>query len=321
MVKPGNIWAQVLEADLEESKSSWEDVLEPDERVGGPSPTGNSYYSVFEQCPYKWWVQFVKRMKPDYPRPPLEIGGLFHECRARYYNAYLDNYAAYEDDEIDEKELDDRCLNAVFELLDRCDSVVPQTSKEVRRLIRGWITVYGPETAQDDRHETIDVEALVEVDRGFPYSTRFDRIAWSEELDGPVIMEIKTASRLTEDLVSGYKMDPQFLGQQYCWRHSKWYRKYGPLKAFVVDLTVKTKELRFQRITVPINNSTIRDWEKQKRHTYMQMLMCEALGYYPRMRSNCVKFVARCGLTEHCTTLGKGAEAFPGWRKKEVGEY
>lgn len=313
----GSIWSEVISKDLEEASASWEDVLESSERVGGPSPHGNSFYSEFEQCPYKWWVSHVKRMKPEYAQPPLEIGGLFHEARARYYNAYVDNFDLYDSDE----KLDESCLSAMFDLVDRCDPVVPQTAREVRRLLRGWLKVFGPGTDGDDRHETLAVEELIEVDEGFPFSTRLDRVILSEEYGGPAIMEIKTASRMMQDLIDGYSMDGQFLGQQYCWRHSKWYRKYGPLKAFIVDLAIKTKEMRFLRVATPINNAAIRDWENQKRYTRLQMLICEAQGYWPRMRSNCVKFVKRCGLTPHCTVLGKGEDPFPGWRKKEAGEY
>lgn len=302
---------------MDDTPHSWLEVMEPEEFVGGPSPTGNSYYSVFEQCPYKFDVAFNQRMKLIQPWEPLEIGGLFHECRARYYNKYLE----LAETDIGDKDLDLECEKVMFDLIDRVEKVVPQIAGETRRILRGWLTTHGPERPTDDRHETLLVEVLIETDRGWPYSGRLDRVIWSEELAGPVIMEIKTASKRSEEMLAGYTMDPQFLGQQYLWRYSKYYKKYGPLKAFVVDLAVKTAELRFPRHTVPIINSAIRDWERQRRHTYRDMILCAAAGYWPRHRSNCVQYVKRCGLTPHCAVLGKGAVPFPGYRKKETDEY
>jgi len=166
-------------------------VLEEGEEFGGPSPNGNSFYSVFEQCPYKWWVAFKHRMKPIMPSDPLEIGGLFHECRARYYNKYLELTETNISDEV----LDMECEKVMFDLIDRAEEVVPQIAGEVRRILRGWLVTHGPGRPTDDRADTLLVECLIETNRGFPYSGRLDRVVWNEDLGGPVIMEIKTASR------------------------------------------------------------------------------------------------------------------------------
>lgn len=303
-------WADLME----ESTASWEDILTAEEREGGPSPWGNSRYSVFEQCPYKYWVAFEKRMGPTSPAVPLEVGGLFHEARARYYLKALE----LEPTDIDDADLDEACLVAAFSIIDRAEKVVPNIAAEVRRLMSGWLTVFGPGNPEDDRFETILVEELVEVDRGFPYSSRIDRVVFSKKLGGPVIMEIKTASRRSQELLSGYRMDSQFLGQQYCWRYSKHYKKYGPLKGYIVDLVVKTNELVCVRESVPVDYKAMRDWEKQKRWTYEQLVLCGIRNHWPKMRSNCVKY-GRCPLTRHCASLKPGY--FPGYRKKEEGEY
>jgi hypothetical protein len=303
-------WADLMER----STASWESVLTPEEREGGPSPWGNSRYAVFEQCPYKYWVSFVKRMKPETPAEPLEVGGLFHEARARYYSTAL----ALEPTDISDTELDQECLRAAYSIIDRAEAVVPNIAAVVRRLFSGWIEVFGPGTSEDDRFETILVEALIETDRGFPYSTRLDRVIMSEKFGGPVIMEIKTASRRTQDLLAGYRLDSQFLGQQYCWRYSKYYKKYGPLQGYIVDLAVKGNQMEFIREEVPVNSKAMRDWERQKRLTYEQMVTCEIRNYWPRIRANCIKY-RRCGLNRHCSRLKPGY--FPGYRKKVKGEY
>jgi len=104
-------WAELME----KSVASWEDILTPEEREGGPSPWGNSRYAVFEQCPYRYWVAFVKRMKPETPAKALEIGGLFHEARARYYLKALE----LEPTDTPDDELDAECLRAAYSIIDR----------------------------------------------------------------------------------------------------------------------------------------------------------------------------------------------------------
>lgn len=308
-------WGAIMDS---EERRSWTECLRAEEKqFGGPSPNGNSWYSVFEQCPYLWWVTFKKRMRPVVISEALEIGGLYHECRARYSQKYLD----LNETGISDADLDLACEQAMFDLVNRAEDIVPQTANQVRRLLRGWLTVYGPTTPRDDRHLILSVEELIETNRGWPYSTRLDCVLWDEELNGPAIKETKTAGRLTEELLAGYTMDSQFLGQQYCWRHSPNYQKYGPLKGFVVDLAIKTQEMRFTQERVPIIKSAIRDWERQRRHTYRNMLLCEAEGYWPRIRTNCVKYARRCPLTQHCSILGRGTVPFPGYAKKTEGEY
>ncbi len=44
------------------SAPSWEECMKPSERLGGPSPWGNSRYSMFRRCPYLYWWSFIKRM-------------------------------------------------------------------------------------------------------------------------------------------------------------------------------------------------------------------------------------------------------------------
>jgi len=311
----GDILGNVTEGSMEEV--SWETILTQDERQGGPSEYGNSKYAVYEQCPYKYYIQFVLRMKSDKLNDPLEIGGLFHECKAHYYLKYNE----FRESDMSDEDLDIECEKAIYGLLDRAEKVTPRIASDVRRLVTGWMKVHGPGTRTDDRNTTLLVEPLIEVDKGFKYSTRLDRVFWDEKRDGPVIMETKTASRKSEDLLASYVMDGQFLGQQYCWRNSHYYRKFGPLKAFVVDLIVKTAQLKMSQEIVPINLAAIRDWEKQKRYTYKAMMVSKIDGYWPRMRSNCVKYGKPCQFRKHCGILGRGKAAFAGFRKKRDDEY
>jgi len=303
----GDVWA------TKAVTPSWQDVLSPEERQGGGTPWGSSRWAVFERCEYLYWLKYVKRMKLAEPSHPLEIGGLVHECLAAYFQTFLD----WADDE-SSKACDQACLESMFRLVDLNTKPIPHIANEARRLLQGWLVINGPGTSHDERARTLAVEAFAEVNRdGFPYSTRFDRLLWDPELDGVVIEETKTASRYSESLLLGYRMDPQFLGQQYVYRRGRLDRKYGPLRGYRVNLIVKTKGPDVYQETVPILVPQIRDWMQDKKRMWSRLVLCEAEGRWPKRRANCVMYGRRCEAHDHCACLGKGAGAYRGWVKKE----
>ena len=287
--------------------ASWESVLTPKERIGGPSPMGNSKWGDFRSCPHLYWWKHVKRMKLDEPEDALEIGGLYHELRARYYQFYLD----YEH-ELSREELDRGCVDTARELLERTDKVVPYTSSEARRLFDSWLAAYGPGMPLDDRESTYDVENLLEVSSPFPYSARLDR--WIMTEYGPVIMEIKTAGRRDGKLINSYKLDPQFIGQVWLWRKTM-SRKYGKLLSFVVDLTTKTNPVGVTREGVSIPDAVIRRWEQDMRYWHMLRIQCETTNTWPKNYGYRCRF---CSALDHCATNGKNNA---GWIKKKRGDY
>ena len=286
---------------------SWESVLAPEERIGGPSPMGNSKWSDFRECPHLYWWKHVKRMKLEEPQEALEIGGLYHELRARYYQFYLRN-----EDKLEGAEMDRGCIDAARELLARTDKIIPYCSSEARRLFDSWLAKYGPGMPLDDRESTYDVETLLEVSAPFPYSARLDR--WIMTDHGPIIMEIKTASRRDGRLLNSYKLDPQFIGQAWLWKKVM-SRKWGKLFSFVVELATKTKPVGSTREAVPITNTVMRRWEQDMRYWNMLRVQCETTNNWPKNYGYHCRF---CDALDHCATLGKNNA---GWIKKKKGEY
>lgn len=300
------LWGEVMEFDTR----SWTECFSSEELQGGPSPTGNSWWQLFEICPHLFEIYHIRRLRPLVRSEPLEVGGLYHEARAAYYTKGLQGVSPEE------------CIAAAFAVIDRCQDHVPHITAVVRRLLQGWLHAHGPGKITDDREETLLVEPLIEVSNGFPYSTRIDRVILSEKAGGPVIMEIKTASRQTSTLLKSYAVDPQFLGQIYCWENSNYREEYGSLKRFIVDLTVKGRGLVFLHEVVPISHAAVLDWERAKREVWLQMVRCRRYKYWPRNRANCVRWGRLCEAHAHCENAGIARqEAFPGWVKKAVGEY
>jgi len=307
---------------------SWEECLPKKDRIGGPSPTGSSYWSDFRNCPYLFYLKHMRRMKitPDHPRfeklrEALELGGLYHEGRARYYMEHLKHVDGHGKKLTKTKQtkIDDKCVNAMFSIVDKAEEIVPNTASQVRRLLEGWLAVAGPGTSRDDRSSTMYIEKLAFAAGDFPFSTRFDRILWSDKLGGPTIQEHKTAGRYSEVLLASYRLDPQILGQIWCWEKSELKKKHGPLKGFCIDLCIKKGVREYPEEWVPIFLPAVKDWARDMTALHSDMLSCLASKRWPRRRgASCTQWMKPCEAHEHCSSLGK---TWLGWAKKTKSDW
>jgi len=317
-------WGDVFKCDAH----SWEECLPKKDRIGGPSPTGSSYWADFKNCPYLFYLHHVKRMKitPDHSRfdslrEALELGGLYHEGLARYYTEHLKYVDAHgkKVSKVKQTVIDDNCINAMFSIVDAAEKIAPATASQVRRFLEGWLTVKGPGTSEDTRSSTMYVENLATAVGDFPYSTRFDRIMWSDKLKGPCVDEHKTAGRYSETLLMSYRLDPQFLGQIWCWEKSELRKKHGPLKGFRVDLCIKKGVREYPTEWVPISLPAMKDWARDMVDLQSDMLHCVSSRRWPRRRgAACTQWMKPCEAHEHCSSLGK---SWFGWAKKVRGDY
>lgn len=292
---------------------SWEEILTPEERLGGPSRMGSSKYDAFKRgCPYFYWFRYVKRMTLEELNPNLEIGGLFHECRARYYQTEMDLR-----DKEEQQYIDEACLDVSYDLLRRAEDVAPETVAPVRRLWKGWVNLRGPGTPDDDRRDTIAVEVLLESKKPFLYTTRLDRVCQPESIDDHCnIHEIKTAKAYSERLRQSYKMDSQFLGQQYLWFRSGAQQKYGPLKNYVIDLAIKTNPAHYPQEIAPISMRLLNDWAFEMEYVWTRIqYFTRSAKQWPRNRTYNCRF---CDAFEHCASGGRSTA---GWRRKKKDEF
>jgi hypothetical protein len=289
---------------------NWEEALIGVDRVGGPSPWGNSRWGVFRSCPYLYWWMFEKRMKLIELDDALSIGGCYHELRAWYYEAYLKRM----DSGASPEELDEACAEAVDDLYQRVTRVNPYVAGEAKRLLNGWMVLYGPRTPNDDRTETYEVECLLEVHKPFEYSCRLDRWYWSPVLEGAGIMEIKTSKKRDSFLVESYRFDPQLLGQMYLWRR-RYQRRYGALKSLIIDLAVKSAPPSYHRETVSVDWKLVDAWEKSMLVWNRELQVCVSDNKWPQRQTYSCRY---CHLFRHCAS---NKQDDTGWRKKKKGEY
>lgn len=296
--------------------ASWTDALKKGELLGGPSKWGNSRYSTLKQCPYYYWWTYIKRMIPIEHPPELEIGGLFHEVMARYFQTYLDMTTAGGELKSSSEEVDRLCLASGYDLLERTAEHVPATTGTVKRMWQQFLSLYGPGSQGDFRDRIMGVEGVIAVDDPLPYSARLDLWAWDLDKDGPYIIEIKTSSRRSTALVESYKMDSQFLGHQWLWKKSGTQRKWGPLVDYQVLLVTRAADAYIGFETVPLDEARVKDYEKELRDLYAEIVSRTMSKSWPRRRTwRCRRGGKACPLFDHCAY---GIDT--SWRRKRRGE-
>lgn len=280
---------------------SWEEVLTPQERLGGPSPFGSSKWQDFKNCPYLYELKYVKRYRPEVFNDALEIGGLFHEALARYFSARLGGASFSE------------CKAQAYDIVNRAGEVAPEASARVRVLLDHWMTMYH-DTRYSFADRVIAVEILVEKPKPFMYSARLDLVL--EHRGGVEIMDHKTARMYDSNMLMSYRLEPQFTGHMYLWEGSQQEKDYGPLKKYTVDLITKTKIPTLDLVDVPIRPYKIRQWSKEmQEHWRWFQKYRKGIHVWPRRTGYQCRF---CAAFEHCAS---DDDNLRGWIKKSKGEY
>jgi len=293
---------------------SWQEAFDPKELSGGPSPWGNSRYQAFKHCPYWYYWNYIKRMTPELHDVYLETGGLWHEVRAKVGNVYLKAIESAPG-ETQVKGIHAACIDAGWTIINRAEPLVPGIAGKVRHMYESWLPLRGPGAPGCDLDTLYGVEEILQVSEPVPYSARVDQWHWTT---GPVIKEIKTAGRRDGRLIDSYLMDSQFLGHMYLWKRTM-QRRWGKLHSYHVDLITTAKKAYVGPETVAIREDLVRDWLKETKWTYAQIIQCEMSGHWPKRRTwRCTRGNRPCGLYDHCSSGGKNQI---GWRKKLKGEY
>lgn len=279
---------------------SWEEVLTPEERLGGPSLWGSSRWAAFKKCPYYYYCLYIEELRPTEIDEALEIGGLYHEARAHYHTGILSDLPVQE------------CIQAGYDIINRAEKVVPSYASMVRRMYKGWLVHSGPGTPNDNSSVVQGSEVLLEYyDGPFPYSTRLDLWCWRD--DEIEIIEIKTSARRSGQLLLSYRMDSQFLGQMWLWEKVMVPQGYPSLKNFTIDLAIKTDPPQYSRETSPISSWALADWEHEMIQHYRELCHYEkSVKNWPKRRS--YHSCHWCKLFTYCSSNGTNRS---GWTKNK----
>jgi hypothetical protein len=260
---------------------------------------------------------FVKRMAWTMHDENLEVGGLWHETRAKIGTEWLELVDEYGKPRAGGplEPIYEHCVQSGHDVINRASKIVPGIAGIVKALYECWLPLRGPGAPGDDLPTLYGVEVLFEVTEPIRYSARIDQWHWD---DGPIIKEIKTAARRDTTLIDSYRMDPQFIGHRYLWRRCM-KRQYGDLKSYHVDLITKTSDPYIGPETVVMHDHQLRDWLKEMKWLNLQLVQCEMTGIWPRLKTwRCRRGNRPCLLYDHCASNGKYNV---GWRKKSKSEY
>ena len=122
-----------------------------------------------------------------------------------------------------------------------------KTYGEIERMLASYFDLYRAQ----DRWRVIDVEVtLAHYTEAFEYSARLDLLVEDIDRGGTWIVEHKTARAFTEDLITGYQMDQQILGQAWLLKHCIPTSRLGDFRGVLINLTSKHKSPQHMRIEV-----------------------------------------------------------------------
>ena len=257
-------------------------------RLGGASGRGWSSYATFQRCPYLYKVTYVDGQR-GIAALALETGSAFHTFMALHYAWMLDeNYALPPH---------------------VCREELLNHGARPEAIIAGW-AAYDAYVLhyENDYLYPLGIEEWAKGHNG--NTCRYDLIARVDEaqpgiVPGAYIVEHKTASRFTSDLLEGWHNDGEVLGQIMVWKQAGLDKKYGKLRGTIVNIVGKQKIRQFARIIVPAQAWHVRQHTADLKVWAALQEMYRATDTWPKARNNCVHRYGMCQLFQHCSTNEK----------------
>lgn len=269
--------------------------LEP---LGGASGNrGWSSVSMYQRCPHLWNINYGPRGKrnrkmPDKPAgEALEIGDITHTLLAIYYQRVITPDYPLEP-------------VAAVEFL-RAQAVTPTHLDEAVRVFTAYLTWWDGELSY---LTPLAVEHLV-VDPKTGRSCRWDLVLRLDRpyeglLPGVYLTNHKTTSRDTASVRTKWRNDGQIIGEWDLYHQLHFDRKWGAARGVMVNLMVRTKDIKCDRIWAVPPRDVVRDHQRTMSYWSAQMDMAKSAGYFPRARAACeTKFGGLCEEFNNCAGL------------------
>lgn len=255
--------------------------------LGGASNDGWSKLADFQRCPYRYWLLHVQPkletteapILPDSIPVALELGALYHSMLAmHYYKGMYKTPTAYA--------LAERVLS-----LGGNQAIVD----EAKRLYNGYFAQYG--NPNDEGINTLAVEFPAGIE-GI-HTCRYDLLAERKD-SGTWIIEHKTASSETRQVMEGWWLDGEILGEVYAYKLSGLEQIFGRLVGVCVNLTFKTKEPKFRRVEVVVTDDLLDQYAKDIAYWKGSRSACKTTGIWPRKLQGCISRYDTCTFFDHC---------------------
>lgn len=295
---------------------------------GGGSPYGSTKYKRTRLCPFEQGLVQISRLRPLRNKEPLDVGWLVHAALQRYYETFIPSHkasppprsdtAAYQEYLWGARPAAEKAARDLVESFAN-EPGYAATYDEVSRVVASYIDHY--RSTDEWRivacEETLTyIETLAEPfvftdgkgneirQSDFNYSCRLDILV--ERLDpgyeGLWDVEIKTARMINDDLLTGYHLDMQVLGQVWLIKKCLDLSLYPPFKGVIVNIMTKAKTPKFERVMVMPSDYHLRAFEQSTRQWAFINACFEAAGW-PRALGSCagaLRGYSKCSFYDLC---------------------
>lgn len=275
----------------------------------GPSPVGSTYWKGLFRCPREHALRNLVQLRWTRRREALDVGWLFHAGLETYYSTILkhqqarDEAGAQQDDEYFFGALPDAEAAAFTAVLDPLlhEEGYKDTIKTLERTLGGYFDFY----RRNDKWRVIAVEETLQVEEeylGFPYSARLDLIVEDGLRGGLWLVEHKTAAWISEEILTGYQLDLQILGQVWLYQQCVNAASYRSFRGVVINITTKHTKPKFERVDVCPSTAHLELFVKTMKRWGQLKDECERLDW-PQALGNCAgptRGYTRCDYFDVC---------------------
>jgi hypothetical protein len=302
--------------------------------AGGGSPFGSTRYKRTRLCPFEDAMVSIAKLRPLRDKEPLTVGWILHQCWEAYYQVIRDHQAKlgappkqnnkpkwehyFFGGEVAAEKAGLAVLEqfaeepGYLETMATCGRVFQAYCEFYRRRF-AWRIVAVEETIIVERPvaQTFG-KSLTLVDQDgdkisyetWRYSARLDLVIERWDIGDPAlwIVEHKTAKILSEDLLHGYQLDMQILGQVWLMQNAVDLSMYAPFRGVMVNIATKHATPKFERLEVCPSVDHLLEFERSTQQWGLMNEVFKAMGH-PRALGACagaLRGYAKCAYYECC---------------------
>lgn len=242
------------------------------------SPRGSTYYSRVRRCPREHGLYHVVKIVPKGDKEALTLGWLFHHALETYYRVIQraqqgTDWAKYTDDEKAEcfklvrahyrgQLLVDITARAREEGMNsiRVFATEPgyeETYSQLVKMLDGYFEQY-----MSDRWFIVAIEEQLASSLPFEYTARLDLVVIDLDDDVLRVVEHKSARSFTGDLIAGYQLNLQIMGQAWLLLKCVRLDAYPTFDGVTVNLTSKHKTPQFMRVPCAVSPEHLKAFQQ-----------------------------------------------------------
>lgn len=285
--------------------------------TGSASPVGSTHWKRVRRCPREHALHELVHLRGLGDDEALTVGFLVHHALEAFYRAIMDwqkrlERAGYDTAHPDEYYLFGALQPAQQAAWDAVKAVATEpgyfeptgdgriepTWTVVERVLAHYFERY----ARRDRWRIVAVEETLVFNGDICYSARLDLMVECFDRHGLWVVEHKTARAITRDVLEGYQLDLQTLGQVWLVNRCIDLTELPPFRGTLVNIVTKGKTPQFERVEVCPSNAHLGSFERSV-WAWMQIEKLQGELGYPHAFGACTgpdRGYRRCGFFDLC---------------------